>query len=155
MSVPRMFYQSNPRLSQRIKGAKLMVSQALFSKKTDDWSTPPEFYNLLNNEFNFDYDPCPLRADFDGLALEWHGNVYVNPPYSDVRAWLEKGIKEIEKGNSSCIVYLLPARTCTKWFHDLVYGKAELRFVKGRLKFGGAGWNAPFPNMVAIYRKEV
>ncbi len=131
-----------------------MVSKALFSKATDHWSTPIQFYTELDEEFRFDYDPCPLNADFDGLQREWHGRIYINPPYSDVRTWLEKGIYELEKGNAELLVYLLPARTCTKWFHDLAYKRAEIRFIKGRLKFGGSKWNAPFPNMIAIFTKE-
>lgn len=130
-----------------------MVNKALFSKKTDDWSTPVEFYKELDKEFGFTDDPCPLNGS-GGLDRAWGYSVYCNPPYSDVRSWLEKGVKELELGNAKTIVYLLPARTCTKWFHDLVYNKAEIRFIKGRLKFGNSTNSAPFPSMIAIFQKN-
>lgn len=131
-----------------------MVNKALFSKATDDWSTPPAFYAELNKEFNFNFDPCPLDSVFDGLLVEWRGNIFVNPPYSNIRAFLEKGLVEKQAGHINWLVFLIPARTDTRWFHDLVYNKAELRFIKGRLKFGDAKNSAPFPSMLAIYRSK-
>ena len=125
----------------------------MFSKKTDDWSTPKEFYQELNKEFSFDFDPCPLRSLTDGLNIDWNGNVFINPPYSNIRAFLEKGLSELSKGNVKQLVYLVPARTDTRWFHDLVYNKAEIRFIKGRLKFGDSKNSAPFPSMLVIYKK--
>lgn len=131
-----------------------MVNKALFSKATDDWATPPEFYNELCKEFAFDFDPCPLNADFDGLDVAWYGNIFINSPYSNIRAFLEKGIREKEAGRANLLVYLIPARTDTRWFHDLIYGKAEIRFIKGRLKFGGAKNSAPFPSMLCIFEEK-
>lgn len=123
----------------------------MFSHKTDDWSTPKEFYDILDKEFSFDMDPCPLRSEEDGLNKDWKGNIFINPPYSNIRKFIEKGLDEIHKGNAKTLVYLVPARTDTKWFHDLVYNKTEIRFIKGRLKFGDSKNSAPFPSMVIIY----
>lgn len=130
------------------------MDKVLFSKKSDNWSTPPEFYAKLNEEFSFDFDPCPLNATHDALEdnFNWGGRVFINPPYSNIRAFIEKGLSELKKGNSELLVYLVPARTCTKWFHDLVYHKAQIRFIKGRLKFGDGKNSAPFPSMLVIYQ---
>ena len=129
-----------------------MVDKALFSKATDDWATPTELYNELNKEFNFTFDPCPLKANFDGLKISWGKSVFVNPPYSNIKGFLAKAHEEI-KNNSDVIVFLVPSRTDTKWFHEYVYNKSELRFIKGRLKFGGAKNSAPFPSMICILRR--
>lgn len=133
-----------------------MVSKTLFSKKSDNWSTPKEFYSKLDAEFKFDYDPCPLNATYNALEdyICWGGRVFINPPYSNIRAFLEKGLQELKKGNAELLVYLIPARTDTKWFHDLIYGKAEIRFIKGRLKFGDSKNSAPFPSMLVIYNQS-
>ena len=125
----------------------------LFSNKSDNWATPKDFYNELNEEFKFNkFDPCPIKPSFNGLKEDWIGNVFINPPYSNIRAWIEKGLNELKKGNVNLLVYLVPARTDTRWFHDLVYGKAELRFIKGRLKFGDQKNSAPFPSMIIIFK---
>ena len=128
-----------------------MNTNLMFSKKSDNWSTPHDFYNQLNNKFSFTYDPCPLNANFDGLYTEWKGNIFINPPYSNIRQFIEKGISELNKGNAKLLVYLVPARTDTKWFHELCYGKSELHFIKGRLKFGDGKNSAPFPSMLVIF----
>jgi len=125
------------------------------SHKTDDWSTPKDFYNKLNKEFHFDFDPCPLRNNTcDALFKDWNGNIFVNPPYSNISNFLEKGLLELNKGNARVVVFLVPARTDTKWFHKFVLNKAEIRFVKGRLRFGNSNNNAPFPSLVLVYRNK-
>lgn len=79
------------------------------------------------------------------------GTVWCNPPYGrEIGKWVEKAYKESLEGVT--VVMLLPARTDTKWFHDYIYGKAEIRFVRGRLKFGDSKNSAPFPSMVVVYR---
>lgn len=138
------------------------VNKMLFSKKTDDWSTPKKIYNELDAEFNFDFDPCPLNAEFDSLieSAVWAGNVFVNPPYSNIKGFLEKGLIELRKGNAKTLVYLIPARTDTRWFHQYIYGPMrlgaeiyiEVRFIKGRLKFGDSKNSTPFPSMLAIFK---
>jgi len=120
--------------------------------------TPTGFYNQLNEEFHFDFDPCPLNPEFivDGLTIPWGKRVYVNPPYGKaIRGWLEKGLQEIENGNSELVVFLLPSYTDVKWFHEIALPLAsEIRFIKGRLKFGEHNNTAPFANLLLIFRKE-
>lgn len=104
----------------------------------NDWATPKEFCDELNKEFNFDFDPCPLFADFDGLEIEWGERNYINPPYSRKLkdAFVKKAIEEASKGK--LCVLLLPVSTSTILFHDYIQPNAdEIRFVKGRIKFVG------------------
>lgn len=130
-----------------------MNTELMFSNKTDHWATPQDFYDKLDSEFHFTFDPCPLYSTFDGLSIDWYGNVFCNPPYSDVKNWLKKARYEIAKGNCNLVVFLVPARTDTKWFHEHVLHRSEIRFLKGRLKFGGGQNSAPFPSMLAVFRK--
>lgn len=142
-----------------------MNSNLMFSSATDEWFTPIDFYNKLNAEFDFNLDPCATEINHkcekyftkedDGLLQSWGGhNVFCNPPYGrKIGAWVEKAYKEAKKDNT-LIVMLLPARTDTKWFHNFIYNKAEIRFIKGRLKFGGCKNSAPFPSMLVIYRER-
>lgn len=131
---------------------------ALFqSKATDNWQTPPELYNKLNAEFSFDFDPCPLNSTFDGLACPWSKSNFINPPYSKVKEFLIKAHHELKYGQAVVCVFLTFSNTDTKWFHDYLYGKAELRFIKGRLKFlnehGQIVNSAMRPSMIAILRR--
>lgn len=140
-----------------------MNKNLMFSSVTDEWYTPIDFYNELNKEFNFNLDPCAtdinhkcakyFTKEDNGLLQSWGGyNVFCNPPYGRViNAWVQKAYNESKKDNT-LIVMLLPARTDTKWFHNFIYHKAEIRFIKGRLKFGGCKNSAPFPSMLVIYR---
>jgi site-specific DNA-methyltransferase (adenine-specific) len=136
-----------------------MINSGLFTSNTDQWATPQDFFDKLNDEFHFDLDVCatPENAkcekyftkDDDGLSQQWWGVVYCNPPYGrEIGKWVKK-CSEYE-GES---VMLLPARTDTRWFHDYIYGKSEIRFIRGRLKFGGSKNSAPFPSMVVVFNK--
>lgn len=137
----------------------MSINSGLFTSNTDLWATPQDFFDQLNNEFGFDLDVCALPENAkcdryytpndDGLKHEWTGVCWCNPPYGrQIGQWIKKAY------DSKCtVVMLLPARTDTAWFHDYIYGKVEIRFVRGRLKFGGAKWNAPFPCMVVVYRR--
>lgn len=129
------------------------------SKKTDDWQTPKELFNLLNKEFNFDFDPCPFQSIFDGLKCNWGKRNYINPPYSKVKEFLKKSHLELKNGNAELNVFLVFANTDTKWFHDYCYNKAELRFLKGRLKFinskGNNQGRAMRPSMLVIFKKNL
>lgn len=139
------------------------MNDVLFSSKETEWETPQDFFDALDAEFHFTLDSCAsvtnhkcdkyFTKDENGLLQDWSGEtVFCNPPYGkDIRHWVEKCYLESVK-NKITIVMLIPARTDTRWFHDFVYHKAEIRFVKGRLKFGGAKNSAPFPSMVVIYR---
>ena len=106
----------------------------------DNYATPPELYNELNKEFNFNFDPCPYNeGDIinDGLKIDWGKSNFVNPPYSQKlkEQFIIKGIEEMKKGNIS--VFLIPVSTSTKLFHDYIKPNAnEIRFLKGRVKFG-------------------
>ena len=126
-----------------------MLHRALFSSASSHWSTPIDVYSALVSEFALDTDPCPLHGT-DGLSRPWTGRrIYCNPPYGrGVADWISKGLE------ADVAVFLLPARTDTRWFHDLVLPNAtEIRFLRGRLKFGGAKNSAPFPSMVIVFRK--
>jgi site-specific DNA-methyltransferase (adenine-specific) len=118
--------------------------------------TPTEFYNKLNQEFNFDFDPCPLNPKYetDGLKIDWGKRVYVNPPYGkEITKWLNKALEELNK-HSEIVVFLLPSYTDVKWFHEIVLPNAEIRFIKGRLKFGEHNNTAPFASMLVIFRRK-
>jgi len=124
----------------------------------DDISTPPDLYASLDAEFHFDYDPCPLRAQFDGLARPWGKSNYINPPYNrrDKPKFIQRAYDEWKKGNT-CVL-LIPAATSTKQFHELIYPHAEIRFLEGRVRFYKDG--APMKgkgkhdSMVVIFRGQ-
>jgi len=131
--------------------------------KKDDWQTPKDLYNTLDRMFHFDFDPCPVNPQFDGLRIKWHGSVFCNPPYSDVKKWIAKGINEIQERNVNCIVYLVYAKTDTKWFHKYIWNNDphmpnwKVEFIKGRVKFinpaGSGDSSAPYPSMLLIWEK--
>ena len=143
----------------------MIKRDALFSSATDEWATPQELFDRLNDEFHFTVDVCASKENAkvsrfftkeqDGLKQDWTGEtVWCNPPYGRaVKAWIRKAYEHFIGGGGTSVL-LIPARTDTKWFHDYVYGKAEIRFIKGRLKYGNAKYNAPFPSMIVIYRKR-
>lgn len=137
-----------------------MVQRALLTSNTDEWETPQDLFDELNKEFYFTLDVCANEQNHkcaryydkndDGLKQQWSGVVWCNPPYGrDVGKWVEKCANY-----DGVAVMLLPSRTDTKWFHEYIYKKAELRFIKGRLRFGRAKNPAPFPSMVVVFRKE-
>jgi hypothetical protein len=128
------------------------MNEALLSSKSDHWSTPPEFYDELHSEFGFTFDPCPLMSTEDGRKVKWTGRVFCNPPYSRITEFLKKGLYHLAMRDCDLLVYLIPARTDTAWFHDYCM-KAEIRFLRGRLKFGGSKNSAPFPSMLVIFRR--
>jgi len=109
----------------------------------DNWATPKYFYDKLDAEFNFDFDPCPLNdgeitPDKDGLLIEWGKKNFINPPYSRKlkEAFVKKAINESKKGK--LCVMLLPVSTSTILFHEYILPNAkEIRFIKGRIKFTG------------------
>lgn len=140
-----------------------MSIDVMYMSKTDDWATPQEFFNELDKEFHFDLDPCSddnnakckrhFTKEDDGLSQNWGGcRVFCNPPYgSEISKWVEKSFYEGHKDNT-IVVMLIPARTDTKYFHDYILNRSEIRFIKGRLKFGDGKNSAPFPSMVVIFR---
>lgn len=143
-----------------------MNKAVMFSSKNDDWETPQDLFDSLNEEFHFSLDPCCAHENAkcekrytvaeNGLTQDWSGEtVFCNPPYGrELPKWIQKCAEESQK-KDTLVVMLIPARTDTKAFHEYIYGKAELRFVKGRLKFGGSKNAAPFPSMVVVFNKEL
>ena len=138
----------------------------MFSSATDNWSTPQDFFDKLNDEFHFTLDVCADETNhkcehyytkkIDGLIRPWIGTVWCNPPYGrKIGEWVRHAYLSSYIG-SATVVMLLPARTDTRWFHDYIYNKpnTEIRFIKGRLKFGGCKNSAPFPSMVVIFRSK-
>lgn len=144
------------------------MTDVLWSSKNMCWGTPQWLYDLLDNEFNFvldaaaDYGTNKCEMFFtpkdDAIKKSWDvgGSVYCNPPYGrQLQRFVKKAWEESTKTNYP-IVLLIPARTDTRWFHDYIIGKAEIRFIKGRLRFLNeegeeAKENAPFPSMIVIY----
>ena len=107
---------------------------------SDNWKTPSEFYDLLNKEFGFDFDPCPLNPnpDVDGLKIDWGERNFVNPPYSRAlkEAFINKALEQSKNGK--LCVLLLPVSTSTKIFHEVILPNAtDIRFIRGRLQFEG------------------
>lgn len=127
------------------------MNRVVFTSLSDEWRTPASVYASLNAEFAFRFDPCPMddQSPWDGLHLPWQFPAFVNPPYSAIAKWVEKAYREAERGT---VVMLIPSRTDTRWWHEFVMKADEIRFVKGRLKFGTAKHNAPFPSCVVVFR---
>ena len=137
------------------------ISEALYSSQTDMWETPQDLFDDLDREFHFDLDVCAIpenakckkfyTPEHDGLSQPWDGTCWCNPPYGrDVWQWVRRAL--FASFGGATVVMLLPARTDTKWFHDYIYKRAEIRFVKGRLKFGNSKNSAPFPSMIVVFR---
>lgn len=127
------------------------MNKVHFMSMTDEWGTPKSVYDKLNQEFDFDSDPCPLEPNMEGLKAEiWGKRVFVNPPYSKISQWVKRGYDHAKKGN--LVVMLIPSRTDTRWFHDYVMKSKEIRFIKGRLRFGNAKNCAPFPSCIVIFK---
>ena len=134
-------------------------NRVLFSSSADQWETPEYVFEELDREFHFTLDVAAdernkkcekfFSKEDDGLSQEWSGTVWCNPPYGrQIGKWVKKA------SEAKCtVVMLIPARTDTKWFHDYILGKADIRFIRGRLKFGGAKNGAPFPSMVVVFNE--
>lgn len=143
-----------------------MINNSLFTSNTEEWYTPQDFFESCADEVGgFDLDPCATpentkcekfyTKEDDGLSKEWFGKVWVNHPYGrQISKWVEKCQRE--RVRCQIIYLLIPSRTDTKYFHEFIYNKedVELRFIKGRLKFGGAKNSAPFPSLLAIFHNQ-
>ena len=134
-----------------------MKTDTLFSSKSEMWETPQWLFDMYNEIYHFTLDVCAtaenakcenyFTPEQDGLKQKWTGICWCNPPYGrGIDEWIRKAID-----SSALTVMLLPARTDTKWFHDLVLPNAKIEFIRGRVKFGGSVNNAPFPSMIAIF----
>jgi phage N-6-adenine-methyltransferase len=129
---------------------------------TDLWETPAWLFQKLNEEFRFTLDVCALpenakcerffSPDDDGLKQTWDGVCWMNPPYGrEIEKWMEKAFNESERGVT--VVCLVPARPDTEWWHKFAL-RGEIRFLRGRLKFGKATSGAPFPSAIIIFRQK-
>lgn len=151
-----------------------LKTAAMFSKATDDWRTPHAFFEALDAEFGFDLDVAATKEntwkdnylgpdhcnpwDRNALVRTWANVNWMNPPYSQCSAFLEKAAEEAHMGH--VVVALLPSRTDTRWWHKHVWDAktnhprpgVEIRFIKGRLKFGNSTNSAPFPSVVVVFR---
>jgi phage N-6-adenine-methyltransferase len=133
------------------------------TSKSCEWETPQDTFDALNLEFGLHWDVAATRENSkcgffydeqrDGLSQDWNGKrCWMNPPYGKtIGNWVEKAAT----GGAEIVVALLPARTDTRWWHSFIQDKAEVRFIKGRLKFGGSNKSAPFPSCVVIFRNEI
>ncbi len=155
----------------RERGFILGIESVHYSSKNNEWTTPRDFYLSLCERFNFTVDlACTTKNQkatyglcvdlyIDSLQVDWAGFnstmggwLWCNPPYGrELGKWVEKAYKESLKGAK--IVMLIPARTDTSYWHDYIFDKAEIEFIRGRLKFGDAKHNAPFPSALVIYGK--
>lgn len=139
------------------------INSGMMSSKTDVWATPQEYFDSINTEFNFTLDVCALPENAkcsrffspgdNGLIQKWDGVCWMNPPYGrKIGVWIKKAYESSLGG--ATVVCLVPARTDTAWFHDYILNKAEIRFIRGRLRFSGSKVNAPFPCILVIYRPK-
>ena len=142
------------------------MNDALLSSAKMDYCTPKDFFDRLDEEFHFVLDAAATERsakcqafytpETDGLKSSWSeagGPVFCNPPYGrQLGKWVQKAYEESKTGTT--IVLLIPARTDTAYFHDYIYLKpnVEVRFIRGRLKFGDGKNSAPFPSMIVIFR---
>ncbi len=143
-----------------------MVANALLTSKNQEWETPPEFFQRFHRAYDFTVDACASAenkkldkfwsVEQDGLAQSWKGErVWLNPPYENRKpgqqAWVRKALHEVRENGCELVVCLLPARTDTRLFHDVIMKASYIYFVKGRLKFVGAPASAVFPSMVVVF----
>jgi len=136
----------------------MAINSVLYSSESEVWETPKDLFDKLDAEFNFDIDVCALPSNAkcitfftpeqDGLKQKWEGVCWMNPPYGrKIGAWMRKAFE-----SKTTVVCLVPARTDTKWWHDYAMKASEIRFVKGRLKFGDSKNSAPFPSAIIVFR---
>ena len=137
-----------------------MNTAPIFSSASTEWETPQQLYESLHRIFNFTLDVCSTDSNTkcaawytkeqNGLTKSWAGErCWMNPPYGrEISAWVKKACEE---SKSALIVGLLPSRTDTAWWHTYVAPCATVRFIKGRLKFGGCKNSAPFPSAVVLW----
>lgn len=135
------------------------VNRVHFSSASDLHATPQEFFDKLDAVHGFTLDACAtaenakcavfFTREDDALRQDWRGVVWMNPPYGrGIGAWMRKAYEASRAGAK--VVCLIPARTDTAWWHEYA-ARGAVEFVRGRLKFGGAVHNAPFPSAVVVF----
>jgi phage N-6-adenine-methyltransferase len=158
---PRI-YRSNVEKQAAYRQRRRKRQPVFFWHKSDEWETPAELFAALDREFHFTTDVAALPDNAkcerffapgqNGLKQKWEGICWMNPPYGfTLRHWVRKAHESAQGG--ATVVCLLPARTDTHWWHEYVLPYAEVRFIRGRLKFNGTG-TAPFPSAVAVFRSD-
>lgn len=145
-----------------------VISPALYSCRSEEWSTPGDLYEVLNQEFRFSLDPCAslvnakcvkfFTKEEDGLKQDWSGErVFMNPPYGKhIGLWMQKARAEARRG--ALVVCLVHARTDTRWWHENTVYADEVRFLKGRVRFltkDGVASSSPFPSALVIFRPKL
>jgi len=139
-----------------------MLNAALFTSRSEEWSTPQALFDELDRKYHFTLDPCATLENAkckryftkaeDGLKQDWTGRVFMNPPYGrEIGKWVRNAYEE-SRAHAQLVVALLPSRTDTSWWHDYCL-KGEIRFIRGRLKFGNAKNSAPFPSVIVCFQK--
>ena len=141
------------------------LTKERFAAKSVEYETPLSLFDPLNKEFCFTTDVCSTHdnkkvahhwtKEEDGLSQKWEGVCWCNPPYGrEMPNWIRKAIEASKEGTTT--VMLIPARTNTGWWHELVMPHFEIRFVRGRPKFNGGEHGLPFPLaiLVIIGRKQ-
>ena len=144
----------------------MALQKAMVSSKSNEWATPQDFYDELNAEFGFTLDPCSTienrkceryyTIEEDGLSKDWSQEiVFMNPPYGgNTGIWIKKAFEESKKG--STVVCLITAGTDRSYWHDYVLPyAAQIRFVRGRLKFNDVSETAPFASAVVIFTENI
>lgn len=139
---------------------KSRINAGLMSSATNQWGTPQKLFDVLNAEFNFEIDVCADETNHkckkyftkseDGLKQDWGTHVcFMNPPYGkEIGKWTKKAVETAKKGG--LVVGLLPNRTDTKWYSDVMQA-SEIRIIKGRLKFNDGQNSAPFPSVIVVW----
>ena len=137
-----------------------MITTGMMTSNSSTWATPPDLFADLDQEFGFTLDVCALpenakcekyfTPEQDGLQQDWTGTCWMNPPYGrEIGKWMRKAYEASKQGVT--VVCLVPARTCSAWWHDYAM-KGEVRFLRGRVRFVGAPYNAPFPSAIVVFR---
>jgi site-specific DNA-methyltransferase (adenine-specific) len=135
----------------------MTFNNGMVSRNKQDYNTPLKIYDYLDREFHFDCDPCPSDNGSivlkDGLGSDWGNSNFVNPPYRYISKWISKGFEEWKKGK--IVVFLIPVRTDTRWWQDIIMSYAEkILFIRRRIRFSGAKWDAPFPSCIVVFRSN-
>jgi phage N-6-adenine-methyltransferase len=137
------------------------MDEIIYSSRSEQWGTPQDLFDTLHREFRFNLDAAASKENAkcerfytkedNGLMRPWDDSTFLNPPYGkNIGQWMHKAALE---GLHVTVVALVPARTDTDWFHRSVWGvAAELRFIKGRLRFEGGNHSATFPSVVVVFR---
>lgn len=125
----------------------MTITEGMFTSQTEEWGTPLDLFQRLDNEFGFELDVCASKDNAkcerfftkqeDGLNQEWSGVCWMNPPYGrEIKYWMSKAVESWRSG--ATVVCLVPARTDTKWWHEFAM-QGEIRFLQGRLRFTNRG----------------